>query len=317
MQERDFVEQFAELAARVKRIERWQDQWRTRNRRVANLRADEILLVELRLLDDAGDNHVGFKAASVLSANVVWVLPTADGADKQFLQTNGSGVLTFADVDDDSHNHSHDSTVTGVSADDHHNEDHASRHEDGADDALDDIDHGSQLTGLGDDDHTIYLLADGSRVMTGALQDPTTVDFKAHTTDPTNVAGSVWYRSDLDEHLANTGQGTATLARTKTGTYTGDGNATQAITGVNFKPKYVRIWKEVNDGDDIDIWETTPEINDDLTGGAAAQWDPTNNAWTLESDRIVSLDADGFTVGDGGGNDPNVDEQDYNYLAMG
>ncbi len=46
MQERDFVEQFGELAARVKRIERWQDQWRTRNRKVANLRADEILASE-------------------------------------------------------------------------------------------------------------------------------------------------------------------------------------------------------------------------------------------------------------------------------
>ena len=42
MQERDLVNQIAELAARLKRIERWQDQWRTRNRQVANLNADQI-----------------------------------------------------------------------------------------------------------------------------------------------------------------------------------------------------------------------------------------------------------------------------------
>ena len=42
MQERDFVEQIAELAARVKRIERWQDQWSTRNRKVAGLQADTV-----------------------------------------------------------------------------------------------------------------------------------------------------------------------------------------------------------------------------------------------------------------------------------
>ena len=37
MRERDFVDQFSELAARVKRIERWQDQWGTRGRKVARL----------------------------------------------------------------------------------------------------------------------------------------------------------------------------------------------------------------------------------------------------------------------------------------
>ena len=42
MQERDFVEQLAELATRVNRIERWQEQWRTRNRKVAGLQADTV-----------------------------------------------------------------------------------------------------------------------------------------------------------------------------------------------------------------------------------------------------------------------------------
>ena len=42
MQNQDLVTQLAELAARVKRIERWQDQWRTRDRKVAALLADSI-----------------------------------------------------------------------------------------------------------------------------------------------------------------------------------------------------------------------------------------------------------------------------------
>ena len=45
MQERDFVEQFAELAARVKRLERWQEQWRNRNRKVAGMEASGGYLV--------------------------------------------------------------------------------------------------------------------------------------------------------------------------------------------------------------------------------------------------------------------------------
>ena len=42
MRERDFADQFAELAARVKLIERWQDQWGTRDRKVASLHADGV-----------------------------------------------------------------------------------------------------------------------------------------------------------------------------------------------------------------------------------------------------------------------------------
>ena len=42
MQERDLVNQIAEIAARLKRIERWQDQWRTRDRKVAGFQADTV-----------------------------------------------------------------------------------------------------------------------------------------------------------------------------------------------------------------------------------------------------------------------------------
>lgn len=55
---------------------------------------------EMRFLELAanGTNYVGFKAADSLSANVVWTLPSADGSANTFLQTNGSGVTTWATV---------------------------------------------------------------------------------------------------------------------------------------------------------------------------------------------------------------------------
>lgn len=45
-----------------------------------------------------GVNYVAVKAADALSGNVTWTLPTADGTAGQYLQTNGSGVLSFGSV---------------------------------------------------------------------------------------------------------------------------------------------------------------------------------------------------------------------------
>ena len=48
---------------------------------------------ELRFYE--GSNYVGFEAPS-LTGDQIWVLPTADGSDGQFLKTNGSGTLSWA-----------------------------------------------------------------------------------------------------------------------------------------------------------------------------------------------------------------------------
>lgn len=48
---------------------------------------------ELRFYE--GSNYVGFEAPA-LSADKIWVLPSADGTSGQVLQTNGSGTLSFA-----------------------------------------------------------------------------------------------------------------------------------------------------------------------------------------------------------------------------
>lgn len=43
-----------------------------------------------------GANVTGFKAPDALAADVLYTMPTADGSASQFLQTNGSKVLTWA-----------------------------------------------------------------------------------------------------------------------------------------------------------------------------------------------------------------------------
>lgn len=49
---------------------------------------------EVRFYDNG--NYVGFEAPA-LSADQIWVLPTADGSASQVLQTNGSGTLSWGD----------------------------------------------------------------------------------------------------------------------------------------------------------------------------------------------------------------------------
>ena len=48
-----------------------------------------------------GTHHVQLKSPNSLSGNVELTLPSADGSSGQFLQTNGSGTLSFATVNSD------------------------------------------------------------------------------------------------------------------------------------------------------------------------------------------------------------------------
>ena len=45
-----------------------------------------------------GVNYVAVKAPDLLAGDVTWTLPTADGTNGQYLQTNGAGQLAFATV---------------------------------------------------------------------------------------------------------------------------------------------------------------------------------------------------------------------------
>ena len=107
--------------------------------------------------------------------------------------------------------------------------------------------------------------------------------------------------------------------RMKTGSYTGDGTTSQPITGIGFKPQYVRIYeKEIVTNTAISMFETTAEIMDDNADGGAivsATADPEHRFF---ANKIISLDDDGFTVDDSGADEsPNKSSQLYNYWALG
>jgi hypothetical protein len=112
--------------------------------------------------------------------------------------------------------------------------------------------------------------------------------------------------------------GLTDFARIKTGTYTGDGSTSQAITGIGFQPKYVQIVTRSTTEVGVFVYETTDVIMDDITGGAAIVHDRDSGEHYLTNDAIIALGADGFTVDDNGSDfDPNAAGVLYNYLCLG
>jgi len=107
-------------------------------------------------------------------------------------------------------------------------------------------------------------------------------------------------------------------AKIKTGQYTGDGKATQAITGVGFQPKVVMIWWQQTAASNPNFFTRTDQDGTKtlycIAGGV-------NEAWQYEDDYIISLDADGFTIGDGtggtAGNFLNSSGRAYTWIAQG
>lgn len=93
-----------------------------------------------------------------------------------------------------------------------------------------------------------------------------------------------------------------------TGQYTGNGNPTQAIVGVGFRPKFVWVWGQDN------VLEDHPAMKADVDG-AFAEFFQSGVGHRYLTDMIVSLDADGFTVGDGTGygNVLNINGVTYAY----
>lgn len=110
------------------------------------------------------------------------------------------------------------------------------------------------------------------------------------------------------------------ITRIKTGTYTGDGAGApggQAITGVGFQPKYVMIWEKTTTDDQLDYSPSFKSDQDYLTMNLT--YDPgTPKCFVTYDDMVLSLDSDGFTVADAGGDvDPNKNGRTYIYVAFG
>jgi len=53
---------------------------------------------DIRLADSDSSHYVALQAASTVSSNLIFTLPSAYGSNGQLLQTNGSGVLSFSTV---------------------------------------------------------------------------------------------------------------------------------------------------------------------------------------------------------------------------
>jgi len=96
----------------------------------------------------------------------------------------------------------------------------------------------------------------------------------------------------------------------KSGTYEGDGAATLAITGIGFQPNLVIIWPQIPG---LGGWYMAFKCTDD----GIKTFINITGAREYVDDMIISLDADGFTVGDGTGsvNYMNVNLRNYAYQA--
>ena len=104
-------------------------------------------------------------------------------------------------------------------------------------------------------------------------------------------------------------------ARIATGTYTGDGSTSHAITGIGFQPKYVKIFVVVAAEAATMIFETVENLT---ASYAVSHITVANNEHYASKDSIISLDVDGFTVDDDGTDaHPNKNTQVYAYLCLG
>lgn len=140
-----------------------------------------------------------------------------------------------------------------------------------------------------------------------------------------NLRGGVFARV----LTANTGAGTKCLAYINvmpdpgsivTGTYTGNGATTQAITGLGFKPRRVEIWRQTASGVGVYAIKTDRDgSTNSLTALVRTAGAGLDTTWAIYSnDAIRSLDTDGFTVGDtsdNGTNHTNINASIYTFVA--
>jgi hypothetical protein len=138
---------------------------------------------------------------------------------------------------------------------------------------------------------------------------------QAHTWQVGEVVTAANMNTYLRDNIADLD---SRIFEAKTGTYQGNGSTSQGITGIGFRPIYVRIWEYSVSGT-VETYETTTDmVADHASGGAFTDQGVPGGAHHFITSRIISLDADGFTVDDGGTDEhPNENGQTYNYFAVG
>ena len=132
------------------------------------------------------------------------------------------------------------------------------------------------------------------------------------------VVGAVLEAADFNTYIRdNIADLDARIFESDTGTYTGDGELSQGITGIGFAPKYVKVWWRQTSATATYSYETTDTMVDDNASGMAFsdRGVPAGGMATYIN-AIISLDADGFTVDDAGGDEhPNKNTEVYNYYC--
>ncbi len=146
------------------------------------------------------------------------------------------------------------------------------------------------------------------------------IDFTPSNYTPSTAPAEAADVDDLAAHLSGIDTLLGVDAQINTGSYTGDGATSQAITGVGFQAKYLVITRRSTIEADLGakelIW-TTDVIIDDIAAGAAINEGVTNFPGVVDNS-IITLGADGFTVDDDGADEhPNKNTTVYNYLALG
>lgn len=108
----------------------------------------------------------------------------------------------------------------------------------------------------------------------------------------------------------------------ETGTYTGDGETSKAVSlsDASLVIKYIRIWERTEaNATDIAVYESSDTIVDDNASGLAIEFVGTGPTGpTSRINAIIAVGTGSFTVDDAGtDNHPNKNSQVYNYVVMG
>ena len=133
-----------------------------------------------------------------------------------------------------------------------------------------------------------------------------------------NILGPNKCTGNTTAQITDGGTDTIFVAKIQTLTYTGDGGIAQHID-TNITPIYVRIWdRQTVDADNVIIYETTNTIIDDNASGGSIRIQSAADSVEFKTNKIISFDADGFTVDDAGADEhPNKNGQVYNVLVLG
>lgn len=161
----------------------------------------------------------------------------------------------------------------------------------------------------------ISLLGSGTKSAWTISQSAPIPELGSAAAEDVGVANGNVPQMDATGYPAADGSQITGIAKIATGTYTGDGSTSQAITGIGFQPIYLKVWAGSMTSGSVTSFYETADILQATTAGIAIEHE--FNETDSRALMIDSLDADGFTVNDRlSDNDPNKDGALYHYMAI-